>query len=82
MREQENRGIKDPERFKLQQVRKEELERRQEEAEKKYTGDRGGELKVIVRKSRFWSVKIRLNYSICSQLPLHFLTCFPSYMSA
>ncbi|KDR15703.1 small VCP/p97-interacting protein [Zootermopsis nevadensis] len=45
MREQESRGIKDPERFKHQQLKKEECERRQEEAQKASTGARGGGLK-------------------------------------
>ncbi|XP_023706554.1 small VCP/p97-interacting protein [Cryptotermes secundus] len=45
MREQETRGIKDPERFQREKRKKQELERRQEEAEKKYTGERGGQLK-------------------------------------
>ncbi|KAJ9588650.1 hypothetical protein L9F63_018063, partial [Diploptera punctata] len=43
MRQQEGRGIKDPEKFKFQQLRKQELERRQEEAEKQNIG--GGGLK-------------------------------------
>jgi hypothetical protein len=57
MREQEVRGIKDPERFKLQQLKKEELERRQEEAERKHAGERGGGLKVITANSRFGCIR-------------------------
>jgi small VCP/p97-interacting protein len=48
MREQETRGIKDPERFQREKRKKQEVERRQEEAGKKYIGKRGGQLKVIV----------------------------------
>jgi hypothetical protein len=44
MRELEGRGIKDPEKLKYQQQRKQELERRQEETEKQNIG--GGGLKV------------------------------------
>ena len=51
MREQEARGIQDPERYKLQQLKKEELERRQEEAERKHAGERGGGLRVITGNS-------------------------------
>jgi hypothetical protein len=47
MREQEMRGIKDPERFKREKRKREELERKQEEADRKYTGERGGQLTVI-----------------------------------
>jgi hypothetical protein len=47
MRAQEARGIKDPERFKIQQLKKEELERRQEETDRKQAGERGGGLRVI-----------------------------------
>jgi hypothetical protein len=50
MREQEARGIKDPERFRLQQLKKEELERRQEEAARN-PGERGGGLRVIIGNS-------------------------------
>jgi len=46
MRAQEARGIKDPERLKIQLSKKEELERRQEEAERKHVGERGGGLRV------------------------------------
>jgi small VCP/p97-interacting protein len=45
MRAQEARGIKDPERLKIQLSKKEELERRQEEAERKHVGERGGGLR-------------------------------------
>ena len=47
MRAQEARGIKDPERLKIQQLKKEELEMRQEEAERRHAGERGGGLRVI-----------------------------------
>jgi hypothetical protein len=57
MKEQETRGIKDPERFKRQQLKKEEHERRQEEAEK---GGRGGGLKVDIVKNKFWSFEVQL----------------------
>lgn len=64
MREQETRGIKDPERFQREKRKKQELERRQEEAEKKYTGERG-QLKVIFGKSAHFN--ITLNCIICSE---------------
>jgi hypothetical protein len=52
MRAQESRGVKDPERLKIQQLKKEELERRQEEVERKHAGERGrGGLKVITGNS-------------------------------
>ena len=51
MREQDARGIKDPERVKIQQLKKEELERRQDEAERKHAGERGGGLRVITGNS-------------------------------
>jgi hypothetical protein len=61
MREQEARGIKDPERFKLQQLKKEELDRRQQEAERKHAGEGdGGGLRVIIGNSGFWFIKVRL----------------------
>jgi small VCP/p97-interacting protein len=47
MQEQDTRGIKDPERFKREKRKREEFDRRQEEADKKYTGERGGQLTVI-----------------------------------
>lgn len=59
MREQESRGIKDPERFKHQQLKKEECERRQEEAQKASTGARGGGLKVIIGKDEFCYVNVK-----------------------
>jgi small VCP/p97-interacting protein len=59
MREQEKRGIKDPERFKREKQKREELERRQEEADKKYTGGKGEQLTVIFGTS----------CSMCSHLP-------------
>lgn len=65
MREQETRGIKDPERFQREKRKKQELERRQEEAEKKYTGERGGQLKVIFGKSAYYN--ITLNGIICRE---------------
>lgn len=63
MREQETRGIKDPERFQREKRKKQELERRQEEAEKKYTGERGGQLKVFFGKNVYFN--ITLNGIIC-----------------
>jgi hypothetical protein len=76
MRQQENRGIKNPERFKLQQLKKEECERRQEEAEKTYTGERGMGLKVIIEKNDLRPAEMQLNYCSHGSLSLH---CFTSF---